>query len=166
MPATYEPIATNTLSSPAVTLTFSSIPQTYTDLILVCNLGQVAPANVALQFNGDTGANYDSMIAYASGTGAPASGNYDNLSFAYGLNGAGQLPSTIVASGWFEIFSYSSTAVRKTLLTRYANNALAEITNFSSTWRNTAAINAIRVFSYSGDFLAGSSFTLYGIKAA
>jgi hypothetical protein len=166
MAVTYDPIATNTLSSAVSTLTFSSIPQTYTDLILVCNLGQASAANVALQFNGDTGANYDAMIAYASGTGAPAAGQYSNLNFVYGLNGAGQLPNTIVASGWFEIFSYSSTVVRKSLLTRYANNDLAEITNFSGTWRNTAAINSIRVFSYSGNYLVGSSFTLYGIKAA
>jgi hypothetical protein len=166
MPTTYDPIATNTLSSPATTLTFSSIPQTYTDLILVCNLGQVAAANVALQFNGDTGANYDSTIGYGLGTTGIASGAYTNLNGAYGLNGAGQLPNSIIASGWINIFSYSSTAVYKSMLSRYANNDLPEITNFTSTWRNTAAITSMTVYSYSGNYLAGSSFTLYGIKAA
>jgi hypothetical protein len=166
MPVTYDPIATNTLSSAVSTLTFSSIPQTYTDLILVCNLGQSGPANVALQYNGDTGANYDATVGYGIGGIGIASGAYPNLNFAYGLNAAGQLPSTITASGWINIFSYSSTVVRKSTLSRYASQNIPEITNFTSTWRNTAAITSIRIFSYSDTYLAGSSFTLYGIKAA
>jgi len=166
MAVTYDPIATNTLASPATTLTFSSIPSTYTDLVIVCNLGQTGPANVGLRYNGDSGSNYSSTVFYAVGTAAPASGNYTDMTHGYGLNAAGQLPNTITASGIIQIFSYSSTVAKKTSLSKYANTGLAEITSFCSTWRSTAVINSIELFSYSSSYLAGSSFTLYGIKAA
>ena len=166
MAVTYDPIATNTLSSPTTTLTFSSIPNTYTDLIIVANLGASSAANVGLQFNGDNGANYSGMIFYGGGSGVPASGTYPNINQSYGLNGALALPSSIIGSGWINIFSYAKTNAFKTSLSRYSYATGAELTNFCSTWRSTAAINSIRVFSYSGDYLAGSSFTLYGIRAA
>jgi len=53
--STYTPIATQTLSSAVTSVTFSSIPQTYTDLILVMNVtNSSATVYKALQFNTDT----------------------------------------------------------------------------------------------------------------
>ena len=59
MPAgnTYEPIATTTLTATNSTVTFSSIPSIYTDLVLIVNsLG--TGAYYSIQVNGDTGTNY------------------------------------------------------------------------------------------------------------
>ena len=63
MPNTYEPIATNTLGSAASSVTFSSIPSTYTDLIVVMNYANsTGLADVFFRFNGDTGSNYSDTI--------------------------------------------------------------------------------------------------------
>jgi hypothetical protein len=164
MPATYEPIATNTLGSAVTTLTFSSIPSTYTDLIIVANLGASGAANVQIQYNGDTATNYSAGIMYTTGATAGA-GPYANLSFTYGLNGAAALPLTISSSGIININNYSNTTTWKNALCRYGNSN-QESTCFVGTWRNTAAINSITLSSYSSSYLTGSSFTLYGIKAA
>lgn len=162
---TYELIESRILSSAVASLTFATIPGTYTDLVLSCNLGQVAAANVQIQYNGDTSSNYSSTVLYTVGSGVPAAGQYAGLSFTYGLNAAAALPNTISASGTIEIFSYANPNVKKTCLTRYGNSE-HEQTTFVGTWRNTAAITSITVSSYSGSYLSGSSFALYGIKAA
>jgi len=55
MPKTYEPIATTTLGSNQTTITFSSIPSTYTDLVIVSNMGTTTASYPFIRFNGDTG---------------------------------------------------------------------------------------------------------------
>jgi hypothetical protein len=165
MPATYEPIATLTGNSSATSLTFSSIPQTYTDLVIVCNSGSVGAANIQLQFNGDTGGNYSATILYGIGSGAPATGRYTNLTECYIGPGAASLPNSITTTAIGNIMNYSNTTTNKTVISNYGNSAI-EDTSFISLWRNTAAITSIRLFSYSSAYLSGSTFTMYGIKAA
>ena len=67
MPATYEPIASLTLSSATGTVTFGSIPQTYRDLIMVINHSG-AGDNFYFQLNSDTGSNYSDTGVYGTGT--------------------------------------------------------------------------------------------------
>jgi len=72
--ATYEPIATTTVSNSSTsTVTFSSISGTYTDLIIIGNLGsETTNAFPYLQFNGDTGSNYSYTQLYGNGNGSSA----------------------------------------------------------------------------------------------
>jgi len=69
---TYTLIASNTLGSGTATVTFSSIPGTYTDLILVCGLPATGTANnsdgLRFQLNSDTGSNYSATWLTNSGT--------------------------------------------------------------------------------------------------
>ena len=69
--ATYTPIATTTLGSATGSYTFSSIPQTYTDLVVVAQATISVAAGSVVQFNGDTGNNYS--YTYISGDGSSAS---------------------------------------------------------------------------------------------
>jgi hypothetical protein len=69
--STYTPIATQTLGSAAASVTFSSIPQGYTDLILVINYATSASTgNALLRFNSDTGSNYSETALIGNGTTA------------------------------------------------------------------------------------------------
>jgi len=63
MPATYEPIATTTLGSAAATITFSSIPATYTDLVIVFAGTATANLNPLMSFNSDSGTNYSTTVS-------------------------------------------------------------------------------------------------------
>ncbi len=164
MTATYDKIATTTLGSAASSYTFSTISGSYTDLILVFSTKLTSGSDgVNMQFNGDTGSNYS--FTYLSGNGTSASSfryaNTANIKAAF--NG---VPTT--ADGHLSIVqvnNYSNSTTYKTALVRdnNANNGTGAIVG---TWRNTAAVTSIVLTAVSSTFTAGSTFTLYGIKAA
>jgi len=166
MPATYEKIATTTLSSTASTITLSSIPATYTDLVAVINIGTDVAGNMQVRLNGDTGSNYSTLTLIAYNNTVTGSGTY-SLSFMYAAV-AGALPLTIgPASAILQFNNYSNSTTYKTMLARYAAAGVPEVDATVCTWRNTAAITSINLSSYSGSvYLVGTRVTLYGIKAA
>jgi len=167
MPAgsTYTPIATTTLGSAAASYTFSSIPSTYTDLVLVCNWRNSVGAGYwgQLQFNGDTGSNYSTTVLQGDGSTA-TSYRYTNDSVGVRIGGtttANNNPSIV------NIMNYSNTTTFKTQVSRYSDSSRS-VQAFASLWRSTAAINSIkiRIEDQTANIVAGSTFTLYGIASA
>lgn len=160
MAVTYEPIATTTISgSSTSTITFSSITGTYTDLVLIAagNLGTAGSIN--FQFNSDTTSNYSITLVYGDGTSALSTRtSATNLPSVY--FGTGQ------SNGIVNIQNYANTTTYKTVLSR-SNNADGFTSARVGLWRKTPeAITSITLTPQSGNFVAGSTFTLYGIKAA
>ena len=157
MAITYEPIATTTLGTSASSVTFSTIPGTYTDLVLVVAGTSAATNGNEMQFNGDTGNNYSFTLLYGTGSAAVSSRN-SNISFAY----AGRT-NTNQSVSITQIMNYANTTTYKTVLTRASSNGDIVMANVS-TWRSTSAITSL---VYAGaTFNSGPVFTLYGIKAA
>ena len=70
---TYVAIATNTLGSAAASVTFSSIPGTYTDLVIVTQAISATADNVGIRFNSDSGSNYSQTWLSGNGTSAISS---------------------------------------------------------------------------------------------
>jgi hypothetical protein len=163
MPKTYEPIATYTATGTPSTYTFSSIPATYTDLVLVLSGTSNADIDISCRVNGDTGTNYSRTIL--SGNGSAASSSRASSINEFRLTSAAYWNSTSVAVTIAHFMNYSNTTTFKTLLTR-SNNAGVGVDTQVELWRNTAAINQIQVFTTANNFANGSTFTLYGIKAA
>jgi hypothetical protein len=164
MPVTYEPIATTTLGSAAATVTFSSISGVYTDLILITNSATgVADIDMYIQVNSDTGSNYSWTSITGNGSaGSSARGVSSSLGYRVGnMSGSnvGQNNSII------QFQNYSNTTTYKTILSR-TNNASLLVQAFVGVWFNTSAINSMDIKTQSGTFSTGSTFTLYGIKAA
>lgn len=164
MATTYEPIATTTLGSATTTITFSSISSAYTDLILIMNTKAVTGTpSIAMRFNGDNGTTYSWTALVGNGTAASssrASTTANNWVSAL-LNG---VSSTNFNSGTIQIMNYSNTTTYKTAITRWAG-ADYEVDAICNLWRSTAAINEVSLIAQS-NLVAGSTFTLYGIKAA
>ena len=163
--STYTPIATTTLGSAQATVTLSSIPSSYTDLVAVINIGSTSGSNDFCQarVNGDTGSNYSATILYGTGSTA-ASVRFTNDTVLYGpqVNGGSVVNSMLITN----FMNYSNTTTYKTTLMRSAH-AGGEVDAVASLWRSTAAINSITWKLNSGaNFVAGSTFTLYGIAAA
>jgi hypothetical protein len=167
MPATYEPIATTTLGSNQTTITFSSIPSTYTDLVVVSNMGTTTASYPFIRFNGDTGSNYS--VTSLSGNGSSAvsaresGGNKIWLSYDF------ELPTALTSNFIVNIQNYSNSTTFKTTVSR-VNNAANGTGAIVGLWRNTSAITSFTLnmlkLGVSYDFTTGSTFTLYGIKAA
>lgn len=159
MTVTYEAIATYTAPSAVASYTFSSIPSTYTDLrLIVLSSNTSGDSGVVARFNGDTANNYSNTGLYGNGTTA-ASFRESNISRVY----VGRHDTTI-SSSVAEIQNYSNTTTYKTVLARGNDATLTIVT--AGLWRSTAAISSIVVFDQSAlNFNAGSTFSLYGIKA-
>jgi hypothetical protein len=161
MAVTYEAIATQTLGSATSSVTFSSIPSTYTDLYLVTNVSRTTAAGAIYldQINSDSGSNYSFTYMYGNGSAASsgrASGGTESF-----LGDISTTPSSVNIS----LQNYSNSTTYKTWLSRASAsaNAVAAVVGL---WRSTSAINTFRIRTSTGTFDAGSTFTLYGIKAA
>lgn len=163
MAKTYEPINTQTLGTASASVTFSSIPQTYTDLIcIIANTSSTSPgANLTYYFNSDNSSGlYSRTSMYGDGTNAASSrGTGSNLAYG-GLNITTQAHTII------QIFNYANTTTFKTSLAR-GNTTPNEVMFRCNLWRNTNAITTLTIAADSAYLFAiDSTFTLYGVKSA
>jgi hypothetical protein len=167
LPSTLTPIATNTLTANAASVSFTNIPQTYTDLVLVYYFGDTSAAVAAyVEYNGDayTNLKYSGTRLYGNGTSATSS-RRSNDPF-YLTDGTPTSTTLGVNQGIVNIMNYSNATTFKTSLVR-DNNANAGTEAVISLWQRTDAINRVDIKNTStGNFLSGSSFTIYGVKAA
>lgn len=172
MADTFVKIATVTVGSGgAANMDFTSIPSTYTDLVLKVstrtNLSNSVD-DLMIQFNSNTGSNYPYRQLYGTGSAtgsgtATITGAYIGTCTAATATAStfGNLESYIPNYAGSTNKSVSSDAVSE-------NNATAGFQNFvAALWSNTAAITSIRILSLnSGSFVQYSTATLYGILKA
>lgn len=160
---TYEPIATYTAGSNFTTYSFTSIPSTYTDLIVAMNLKSVSGTpSVYIQFNGDTtGTNYSMASIYGT-SGAISQYRASNINWVSAFTNG--VSANNFNNGNINIMNYANTSTYKTSLTRWCG-ADYEVDLISGMWKSTSAINQITLTAQS-NLVAGSTYTLYGIKAA
>jgi hypothetical protein len=160
-------IAKNVLGSDTATVTFSSIPGTYTDLTLVIS-GRSTHSSVVdalIGFNSST-SSFSSRYLYGTGSAVGSS------TLARYLGAVSGTPTTANTFGSSETYipnyagatnkSYSTTTVTE-------NNAASSgiyTEAIAGLWSNTAAITSIELTTSSGSWLSGSSFFLYGITKA
>jgi hypothetical protein len=167
--STYTPIATTTLASAVTSYTFTSIPATYTDLVLIFNGTTSATDAISLQFNSDTATNYSSTsMAFAATAGiSQRQSTVANINIS-GLQQS--MNSTGPGMSIVNIMNYANTTMYKSVLAKYT--VWQTTTNGgggynTATWRSTTAITSIKCQTSSGNnFAIGSTFTLYGIQAA
>jgi hypothetical protein len=164
MPITYEPIATTTLGSNTASVTFSTIPGTYTDLVLVSFPKRTNQSDAAIFAypNSDTTGNLASNTAvYGDGASASSNRRSNSNGVRIGVIGTGEAGTQIA-----QFMNYANTNVFKIVLSR-ENRAEEYVFGVAGLWRNTNAITSLLIeVSNASDFATGSTFTLYGIKSA
>lgn len=170
MATTFEPISTNTLSVNTSTITISGFPSTYTDLRLVCFVNGTAQQDLDFQFNGDTGINYFNQGARNTSGSLQITNNADSYlrcTFSAGV----PTDTSIQAMAILDIMSYAnpSASWQKNVHLTWSNqrttsSGQGDLDVHLGSWRNTAAITSILIKG--STFLAGSTFTLFGIKGA
>lgn len=166
MPNTFTLIASSTVGSGgASTITFSSIPGTYTDLLLYTSLrsdGSFTNQDLVLTFNGSS-ANLSQIFLIGTGTGT-ANGSSTDF-FGGVVNGATSTASTFSNNSVY-LPNYASTTVNKSgsIDGVRENNATNTSTYLGAGLRsNTAAITSITLGLSSNSFVQYSTAYLYGI---
>lgn len=169
MATTYEPIATTTLGSDQASISFSSLGA-YTDIRIVSVVRSSRSSlsdTYSMRLNSDTGSNYSWTFVRGDGSAASSfrAANVTGL-------GIGEVIAANQTSGIFnvvttDLMNYTNTTTNKTVISRSSVSANYGAEAWISTWRNTAAVTSIGLYFANGsNLLTGSTFTLYGIKAA
>lgn len=172
MPATYDAIATTTLTSTSATVSFTSIPGTYTDLVLVVSAAMSASGqSVYMRFNDDTGSTYcQGNIFYNGTTFGTSTASMNDLAGVGNILYSQSGFSTGQLSAVCNIFNYADTSMIKSSITLSGQGAsgTASVEHNMGWWNSANAITSITVRSNGTPtstyhFIAGSTFSLYGI---
>jgi len=173
MANTYTLIASETLSTSASSVTFSSIPATYTDLVLRCSVristtGDTKDA-VYINLNNDTTGNLTSNTRMQGEGTAASSARSSGGSYSFNFVTDRDLAtSNTFGSAEIYIPNYAGSADKVGSVFDVAETN-ASTGNWvgakANLWRSTSAITSI-VFSANHNLMSGSSFFLYGIKSA
>jgi len=161
--ASYESIATTTVGAGgAASVTFSSIPSTYTHL----QIRAIARVNIVdwvqIRFNSDSGSNYSYHYLNGSGSVAQAGAGASTTSTVTSILAPNA--TSVFGAAVIDILDYANTNKFKTVrsLTGFDDNSTGGINLTSAAWRSTSAITSI-VISVN-TLQQYSSFALYGIK--
>lgn len=159
----FQLIETKTLGSSATSIEFTSIPQTYTDLLLLFSVRSDGTNHTLwVQFNGVT-TGYTSRRLGGTGSGIESSSSTEAY-FAYS-NGSGQTANTFGSTSLY-IANYTSSVIKTVISDSINENNATAAESFINTglWNNTAAITSVKIDPV-GDpnLVAGSTISLYGI---
>ena len=173
MANTFELIASTTVTGAnAASLDFTSIPSTYTDLVLKVSVRNEAATTVGglwIQFNGSS-ANLSSKVIY--GTGSAAGSFSDTTIFAY--TNANNTTGSSFGSAEYYIPNYAGSANKSVSVDSVmeTNASAANMALTAGLWSSTAAITSIKLLTFNNsnstvvNFLQYSSAYLYGVKNA
>jgi hypothetical protein len=168
MPLQLYKIASSELTATASSVTFSNIPQGYTDLKIVISCRNVTNTETTgnVYFNSDTtNSNYTARRILGDGSSA-SSLTTSRPDFFY-MDTTGETANTF-ANCEIYIPNYRSGVAKSVSSDSVTeNNATAALTvMIAGLWTGTSAITSIQVLPYTagaGNFIANSTFTLYGI---
>lgn len=169
MALTFIPIQSATVTDPAGGggIAFTSIPQTYTDLVLTIssrNTVNTASSGHYYQIEFNQSGGRKQRYFQGSGSGSPGTGTTTSFTNY-------QTPSNYTASSFssFEIYiprytssyykSFLSIGVTENNVSTDAYQAL-----YAQIWENTAAITRIDIYNDGGNFAQYTNMTLYGIS--
>lgn len=167
MPNTYTLIASSTVGSGGTAnITFSSIPQTYTDLVIKYSLRNGLAStfdNVQLTFNSST-SGYSDRLVYGNGSSA-LSANRSGSEMQYLYQDAANATANTFANGEIYIPNYTASINKSVSIDSVTeNSATSAIAALDAgLWANTAAITSINLNGNNGNFVQHSTVYLYGI---
>lgn len=157
---TYVALDKVTIGTATNTVTFNSIPGTYTDLRIIIDGTAASNSYCTLRFNGDTNNNYSNTEIVGDGSTA---GTYRNSGNPYAYTGSIYTSQTV---NLIDILNYSNSTTFKSFSheASYGGNSIKQSIGL---WRSTSAITSITVGTGGAtNFNVGTTFSLYGISNA
>ena len=170
MPPTFKLISSNILTSNTASVTFSSIPATYTDLIVKASVRTNNGFNrnyLLLTLNGVGGTSYSIIrLSNDSGTASSAVMSNEAAIQEFPANGGSSAASTFSNIDIY-IPSYTASQNKPITISSAQENTstLIDRTDTAALFKNNDAITTLTIQpNTSNDLVSGSSFYLYGIK--
>lgn len=157
---TYKPLANVTLAGTASSVTFSSIPATYRDLVVVFLGGGSTNLEGRIRLNSDTGSNYDYVRLSGDGSSTTSAGAASGTSGF--ISGIAKATTTGALQMNINIMDYSATDKHTTIISR-ASQAANGSEAFANRWVNTAAVTSVQILTSTGNWATGTTVNLYGI---
>ena len=169
MATTFEAIATVTVGSGgAANIEFTSIPGTYTDLLVKFSLRGTngTYVNNRFSFNGST-TGYSSRLLYGLGSSTGSDVNAVTTAIDYSAYSAGSdATASTFSNGELYLPNYTGSSNKSVSVDAVSENnnttAIAALT--AGLWSDSAAITSVKITPSSGTFAQYSTATLYGIK--
>ena len=164
--AAYNLIATTTVGSgSASAITFTSIPQTYTDLKLVWSTRTTQTATSSAQYMAFNTLSTNFSFRRLRGTGTATDSYTEASSTLFGTAVGASATASVFSNGEIVIPNYAGSAYKSFSVDSAAedNVAVSILVFFAGLWSNVAAINSIS-FTTDGNFVQYSTMSLYGIK--
>lgn len=175
MPNTYTLIGKANLTGTATTVSFTSIPQTYKDLALVMNTRSsfsAASSRYRIYINSTSGASVYQLSALTATQSTASSESASAQSFFYSqVSPAATGDSNVYDTNEVYFSNYAGTSKYKGFVNTDSavQSTVANISTFYGTcsWQDNSAItNLYIVMGNSANFVAGSSFYLFGIASS
>ena len=169
MANTYTLIEAKTLGSDTASMSFTSIPATYTDLLLLTSVRinrAGVSVNMNLQFNGSS-SNYTNLTLYSGGTTVDSLASSALVGFAYWYSPGNGATADTFSNASVYISNYTSSEYKPISIdsTSENNGTDTNLIAFTGVWQDTAAITSIALSNYQGSNLRQNSTAyLYGIK--
>jgi hypothetical protein len=168
MPNTLIPIQTYTLSSSASSVTFSNIPQNYTDLQIVASVRSTRNGNndfVQIKFNNST-TNYSAKFLY----GSVSTSSFTDTKI-YGYTSSLNFTANIFGSISYYVPNYTSSTNKSVSVNSVSENNANTTDSYAlvlvaGQWSDNSAITSVTLQTLSGtdNFVTNSTFTLYGVS--
>ena len=165
MPTTYEPVVQQILTTSTSTVTFTSIPQTYTDLVLIISGTSTANGQAFIRFNNDSGGSYSVTNMYGDGSSAGSERYTSGSGSPYNAYGFIGNFKTGQGNKIIDLNNYSNTTTFKNYLCRTTNPS-TDTSTMVGLWQSTSAISRIDLFINGSTWASGTTINLYGIANA
>ena len=157
---TYDLLESVTLATAASSVTFSSIDQSYGDLIIIVNALGSTTLEARIRLNSDSGSNYNSVRMSGNGSTATSAALASQTSGSLSTIADATTGEAILLK--VEIQDYTATDKHKSMLAR-ANQSATGTEATALRWASTAAVTAIEILTSTGNWAIGGTFNLYGV---
>lgn len=157
----------------AASIDFTSIPSTYTDLVVkLSGRSTDTTANesseLRLQFNSDTGSNYSRRMLYGDG-GAAGSSSATTTGMRVGFVDTNGNTSSTFSNTEIYIPNYAGSSQKSVSADSVVEGNVAQYmyaTLIAGLWTGTSAITSIKLYIPSFNFVQHSTAYLYGVSNA
>ena len=163
----YELIETVTLTSAASSIEFTSIPQDGVDLLLKYSLRKDGTFEASyLQFNSDTGSNYNFIRLYGNGSSAASTSGASQTFMLIGSNSISTDTSNTFGNGGLVVSNYTGNTNKSVSSDSVSENNSTTAYQYlvAGSYSTSSAISSLKIVPVSGNYVAGSTASLYKIS--